>query len=247
MSAPIALYPRRATSLLDPRNNADAFEIRLLSRAGDISDALRLRQRAYAEHGLVPQIPDAEYRDLFDDLPSTALLGGYDGGRLVATMRLCFSLAGDPLTTLPCEPYYPGLKPLKLAAPKGLVEVSRLAIEPGIGNTSYRATLYGFMVRSAFAAARAADVSTIVVATRAEWVAYYKHLLSFVEVGEPALYPPGGIPISLLAGHIDQAARRARMRNRFFHTSEEDIARMRRMIAPVLGPVTAAVALGGER
>jgi hypothetical protein len=36
------------------------------------------------------------------------------------------------------------------------------------------------------------------------------------------------------------------MRNRFFHTSEEDITRMRGMIAPLLAPVTAAVARAGE-
>ncbi len=246
MSAPIPFRPRRETSQPAHPNGTDEFEIRLLSRTSDISEALRLRRRAYADQGYVPNIPDAEYRDVFDGMPTTAIFGSYDDGRLVGTMRMCFSLPDRDLSALPCSPYYPALGALKLAAPNGLVEVCRLGIEPAIGNTSYRATLYGFMVRSAFAAARAADVSTIVVATRPDWVPYYKHLLRFVEVGEPALYPPGGIPITLLAGHIDQASARARMRNRFFHTSEEDITRMRGMIAPLLAPVTAAVARAGE-
>jgi hypothetical protein len=246
MSAPIAFRPRRVTSLPGQSREAGAFEIRRLSRANDISEALQLRRRAYAEQGYLPNVPDAEYRDVFDELPSTAIFGSYDDGRLVGTMRMCFSMPEGDLSNLPCAPYYPALGALRLAAPNGLVEVCRLGIEPSIGNTSYRATLYGFMVRSAFAAARAADVSTIVVATRPDWVPYYKHLLRFAEVGEPALYPPGGIPITLLAGHIDEAAARARMRNRFFHTSEEDIALMRGMIAPVIGPRGSAIGRAAE-
>lgn len=238
---------RRAPNTVDPRNNADAFEVRLLSRTSDLSEALRLRQRAYAGQGLIPQVDSAEYRDAHDELPTTAIFGGFDDGRLIASMRLCFSLPGDDLSTLPCAPYYPDLQNLKNGANQGLAEVSRLCIEPEIGNTSFRATLYGFMVRSAFAAARAAEVSAIVVATRPSWVSYYKHLLSFEQVGVPALYPPGDMPITLLAGHIDQASRRAQMRNRFFRVTDDDVARMRRMLAPVLKPQAAAIASGGER
>ena len=64
-------------------------------------------------------------------------------------MRLCFSFPTDPLTSLPCAPYYPALGELKIKASHGLAEVSRLCIEPEIGNTSYRATLYG-LVRVSF-------------------------------------------------------------------------------------------------
>jgi N-acyl-L-homoserine lactone synthetase len=235
----------RAPSTHDPRNNADAFEIRLLTRSADISEALRLRYKAYAEQGYVMPVEGAEYRH--DDLSTTAIFGGYDSGRLVATMRLCFSLPGDGLSNLPCAPYYPALAEYKATASDGLVEVCRLGIDPAIGNTSYRATLYGFMVRSAFAAARAAGVSAIVVATKPDWVPYYKHLLSFEQMGEPAFYPPGDVPITLLAGHIDQASHRARMRNRFFRVSDDDIARMRRTLAPLLAPQAGAVASAGDR
>jgi hypothetical protein len=238
---------RHAPSAADPRNNADAFEIRLLSRPDEMSDVYRLRHRAYADQGHIERVEGAEYRDAIDALPSTALFGAFDGGRLVAGMRLCFSLPDDDLSALPCAPYYPDLAALKSKSDSGLVEVSRLSIEPEIGNTSYRATLYGFMVRSAFAAARAAEVSAIVVATRADWVPYYKHLLSFEQVGAPAFYPPGNEPVSLLAGNIDQATRRASLRNRFFRVSDDDVARMRRLLHPVLCSPSHAVASGGER
>lgn len=238
---------RRAPNALDPRNNADAFEIRLISERAEISAALRLRQRAYAALGVIPQLAAGEYRDAHDELPTTAILGGYDQGSLVASMRLCFSLPGDDLSALPCAPYYPALSDFKTNAPGGLVEVSRLATEPEVGTTSYRATLYGFIVRSAFAAARAAGVSSVVVATPGSSVPYYKHLLQFEQVGEPAFYPPGNIPITLLAGKIEQASRRAELRNRFFRVTEDDVARMRRMLAPILEPQQVGAVAGAER
>lgn len=241
-------FPARAAKKTpNPRNAAEEFVIGLLHRLDDVSAALRLRHRAYAEQGHIPHLEGAEYRDAYDGYASTALLGAYDAGRLVATMRLCFSLPGDALSTLPCAPYYPELVRLAAHAPHGIVEVSRLAIEPRIANTSYRATLYGYMVRAALAAAQAAAVSRIVVATRPDWVATYKHLLRFEQVGEPALYPPGDLRITLLSGNLEDASRRAWMRNRFFRVGNGDIAHMRRMLGPILRPIPNAVTASSQR
>jgi N-acyl-L-homoserine lactone synthetase len=222
---------RNAPNLEDPRNNSDAFEIRLLTAPDDISQALRLRERAYADQGHIPDRPGAEFRDRFDSLPTTAIFGAFDAGRMIASMRLCF--AGDGLAALPCAAYYPALADVHRSAPNGLLEVSRLAIDPEIDNTSYRATLYGFMVRSAFAAARATNVTAIVVATQQTWVAAYKHLLNFEQIGEPALYPPGDIPITLLIGRMTEASKRAQMRNRFFRITDRDIVAMRELLVPL--------------
>lgn len=250
MSTACKLVPfpaRGAPNPLNSYSDADEFDIHLLRRPAELSEALRLRHRAYAEQGHIPRVEGAEYRDAHDSYDTTALFGAYDSGRLVATMRVCFSLPGDGLTSLPCAPYYPELSRLAAHSPNGIVEVSRLAIEPGIGNTSYRATLYGYMVRAALAAARAAGVSRIVVATRPDWVATYKHLLSFEQVGEPALYPPGDLPITLLSGNLDDATRRAWMRNRFFRVGEGDVAHMRRMLSPILQPISDAAAASSQR
>jgi N-acyl-L-homoserine lactone synthetase len=244
MSDDIELLPlrqRRSTSPDNPRTNIDAFQICRLQSAADRSAAFRLRHSAYASQGHIPMVDGAEYRDAHDDHPATVVFGAYGAGRLLGSMRLCFSLSNDHLSSLPCAPYYPALADLAAVSPNGLVEVSRLAIEPAIGNTSYRTTVYGFMVRSAFAAARAAGVSQIIVATRPDWVATYKHLLAFDQIGEPAPYPPGELAITLLAGNLEDAAKRAWMRNRFFRISDEDLAHMRSMLASIIDPARSTI------
>jgi N-acyl-L-homoserine lactone synthetase len=230
MSEPIPFPINRKRGIGSSGPGGDAFEFRVQTAPADIAESVRLRYRAYVDHGYLTPCSSGEYRDAYDTLPTTAMLGAYDDHRLVATMRICFCMPQHPLSTLPCAPYYPALASLAGGSNRRLMEVSRLAIEPSIGNTSYRTTLYGFMVRSAFAAARAAEVSTILVATRPERVAYYKHLLGFKQVGVPAHYPPGDLLITLLAGSLEEADRRVSTRNRFFRITETELARMRQAL-----------------
>ena len=206
----------------------------MLESENDIRDALRLRYRAYQSMGYGVERDDGEYRDEFDSLPSTILLGAYDNGRLVGALRLCLSQPWQSLASLPCGAYYPGLKNVKTAARGALVEISRLSIEPDLSNTSYRTTLYGYMVRAAYTAARAVGASTILVATRPDWVRFYKYMLGFEQVGQPEFYPPGDFKITLLAGKIEEASARQRLQNRFFAISDQEVADMRAAIAPAL-------------
>lgn len=243
MSELIPIPSNRRSDLRLSAPGIDAFEIRIQTAPADIAESVRLRYRAYADQGYLAACSSGEYRDAYDTLQTTAMLGAYDGHRLVATMRLCFCLPQHPLSTLPCAPFYPALASRVGDPKRGMIEVSRLAIEPSISNTSYRTTLYGFMVRSAFAAAWAAEVSTILVATRSDWVAYYKHLLGFEQVGLPAPYPPGDLPITLLAGSLEEAGRRVHVRNRFFRITETELARMRQALQPILSlPATQVTA-----
>ena len=112
----------------------------------------------------------------------------------------------------------------------GLVEISRLSIEPVISNTSYRTTLYAFLVR-AFTAAKAAGVSMILIATKPDWVRFYQYMLGFHPIGLPALYPPGDFKITLLGGNLEQAQCRQRIQNRFFKITDEEVASMKDAIA----------------
>lgn len=220
---------------------ASPFDMRIVTSDAHRSEVFALRMRAYKQFmDAPPDDPDAEFRDAFDDLPTTVLVGAYDGDRLVGALRLCFSRPFDSLATLPCADYYPALLPIKRAARSSLMEVSRFSINPDISNTSYRTTLYAALVRASLMAAQAANVTMILIATRPDWVRFYKFMLGFELIGEPAVYPPGDFKIALLGGTLAQAEMRQRLQNKFFRISKDEIVAMRQTLAPVLERVEAA-------
>lgn len=244
MSQSIKFEPRQTSAIPTLKsNNAKntPFELRIVAGEEQRREIYRLRRRAYEK--LLEASPcdgESEFRDAFDDLPTTLQIGAYDDGRLVGAMRLCFSRLWDGLETLPCASYYPELKNLKRSARGALMEVSRFSIDTGITNTSYRTTLYASLVRTSLIAAEAADVSTFLIATRPDWVRFYKYMLGFELIGEPAFYPPGDMKIALLGGSLDQARKRQRMQNAFFQIDVREIASMRQALAPVMTRVEAA-------
>ena len=236
MSQTLAFRPRQDSLPTEEgswHGDAKSFELRILDNENAIREALRLRGRAYTAIGYDIEKADGEYSDRFDELPTTVLLGAYDQDRLVGSVRLCFSLP-QSLSTLPCAAYYAALKDMHRTQSHGFVEVSRLSIEPDLNNMSYRTTLYAFLVRASLTAALAAGVSMLLIATRPDWVRFYRYMLGFQQIGEPALYPPGDFKITLLGGSLEQARMRQRLQNRFFKITEEEVASMQSAIMPAL-------------
>jgi N-acyl-L-homoserine lactone synthetase len=241
MSQTLAFRPRQDSLSTEEgswHGNAKSFELRILEGEADIREALRLRGRAYSSIGYGIEPIDGEYRDDFDALSTTVLFGAYDQERLVGCVRLCFAHPGQSLSSVPCAAYYPALNEVHRQQPHGLVEISRLSIEPGLSNISYRTTLYAFLVRASLTGALAAGVSMLLVATRPEWVRFYHYMLGFRQIGEPALYPPGDFKITLLGGSLEQARMRQRLQNRFFKITPDEIASMKDAITAALNRVT---------
>ena len=89
-------------------------------------------------------------------------------------------------------------------------------------------------------AAEAAGVAKILIATRPDSVKFYKYMLGFELIGEPALYPPGDVKIALLGGSMSKARARQRLQNKFFRITEDEIASMRRALSPILNRDEAA-------
>jgi N-acyl-L-homoserine lactone synthetase len=237
MSQTLAFRPRQDSLPTEEgswHGNVKSFELRILDGENEVREALRLRGRAYRAIGYDIDPADGEYTDRFDALSTTVLLGAYDRERLVGGVRLCFALPDQPLSALPCAPYYPALNDIHRHQCHGLVEISRLSIEPSIGNMSYRTTLYAFLVRASLTAALAAGVSMLLVATRPDWVRFYHYMLGFKQIGEPAFYPPGDFKITLLGGSLEQARMRQRLQNRFFKITADEIASMKTAITPAL-------------
>lgn len=228
----ITFRPQQAAAL--PGSKKFPFELRVLARDTDRSDVFALRYRAYRDAWCIPLDAKEQYSDLYDELDSTVALAAYDAGICVGTLRVNFSHSWQSSTTLPCSAIYPLVAGVKAKAGGTLVEMSRLAIDPSITNTSYRTTLYASLVRAGFIAAQAANVAMILVATKADWVRFYQYMLGFKTIGEPGIYPPVNVPVALLGGSFGDAQKHQRAQNAFFKITDDEIASMTAALASAL-------------
>ncbi|MBX9683740.1 MAG: autoinducer synthase [Hyphomicrobium sp.] len=223
---PVVTFTPRQTGIL-PGTAKFPFDMHVTTNGMDRSDAYALRFKAYDAAGYPPEEGAGSFSDPADGFATTAVIAAYDNGKCVGTLRVCFSYPWQPISNLPCSPYFPAIKAVKAVATSAVVEVGRLAIDPDITNTSYRTTLYAALVRAAFIAAQAGGASDILLTARPTAVPFYKAMLGFKPVGGTAIYPPGDAAITLLAGSIGDAEQKQRAQNAFFRITPEEIASMR--------------------
>ncbi len=179
-------------------------------------EAFALRYRGYAHGGLIEPSPFGIYTDAYDDLPTTLIAGLFRRGACIATLRLSFYAPGGEAPVLPCEKVYPEVPALKANAQGLLVELSRLAIDPEITSTRYRARLYAATIRAGISACLALDAKHLLVATQTKWLSFYKHVLDFKVAGPAQFYPPGDVPVVLLERELDEGLKRRVAKNMFF-------------------------------
>jgi hypothetical protein len=110
------------------------------------------------------------------------------------------------------------MQTLRAAVGGTIVELSRLAIDPSVTNTSYKSTLYAALIRTCLLKPTEADVSLALIATRDKTLPFYLRVLGFEVIAAPRFYPPGDIPITLTA-LVWKDARKSVLRNRFFTAS----------------------------
>lgn len=232
MSQTIAFNPRQTTGSL--ALNDCPFRVQVLNSKQDQREVYRLRYSAYRNDGHIPHDPSGMFCDPSDYLTATAQIAAYDGPSCIGALRVSFSSANGLFGSLPCMPYYPEAKDLAEQPGRRLVEISRLAVDPGISNTSYRTTLYATMVRAGLIAADAGYTTDILVATKPSSVKFYEYMLGATRLGKPAKYPPGDIEITLLRLPLSEAKMRQRRQNQFFRISTDEIASMREALEPVL-------------
>jgi len=179
-------------------------------------EAFALRYRGYVHAGLIQPSPFGIYSDAYDDLPSTLIAGLFRRGACIATLRLSFYRPGAQGPALPCEKVYPEVPALKANAQGLMVELSRLAIDPDITNTRYRARLYAAAIRAGVSACLALDAKHLIVATQTKWRSFYEHVMDFKVAGAAQFYPPGDVPVVLLARELDEGLKRRVAKNMFF-------------------------------
>lgn len=234
MSTVVAFKPRQTAVL--PNSKRFPFDIRVLCLGMDRAEAFRLRYKAYREVGYIPENPARRYSDNNDENPTTVLISAHDKSRCVGVLRVSLSTIDQPISTLPCAPYYPEVNHIKEIATGSVVEVGRLALDPDIDNTSYRTTLFASLVRAAFIAAQAAEASHILIAARAEATGFHTKMLGFKHLGSPAPYPPGHRPIALLVGTRSDAELKQKAQNAFFRITPEEVQSMLQALQPALNP-----------
>jgi len=179
-------------------------------------EAFALRYRGYVHAGLIEPSPFGIYTDAYDDLPTTLIAGLFRHGACISTLRLSFYAPGGQAPVLPCEKVYPEVPALKANAQGLMVELSRLAIDPEITSTRYRARLYAATIRAGISACLALDAKHLLVATQTKWRTFYQHVLDFNVAGPAQFYPPGDVPVVLLSRELDESLKRRVAKNIFF-------------------------------
>jgi hypothetical protein len=193
-------------------------------------DAFALRYRGYAAAGLIEPSPFGIYTDAYDDLPTTIVAGLFRRGACIATLRLSFYKPGADAPVLPCEKVYPEVPAFKANAGGLVVELSRLAIDPEINNTRYRARLYAAAIRAGVSACLAMDAKHLLVATQTKWRSFYEHVLDFKVAGPAQFYPPGDVPVVLLSRALDDGLKRRIAKNMFFKIDAAELDDLRQRL-----------------
>jgi N-acyl-L-homoserine lactone synthetase len=215
--------------------NAPALETFLVTSSDSAArDIFRLRYRSYHDAGELPELEDGSWSDAFDNLSSTFHLAVYDSGRMLGVLRLCFSEMSLPGQTLLCGDIYPEVKTLRAKTHGPIVEMGRLGLDPGIKNTSFRATVYGSLVRSAILVCMAAEVETLLAGTQAKWQMFYKRILGFSNIAEPRHYPPGKQKIILVGREMGASSPARFGLNPFFKIEDTDISDVRSKLHDLL-------------
>ncbi len=197
------------------------------SPADNRRDTFALRYRGYEHAGLIPPTPFGIYTDAYDELPTTLIAGLFRHGACIATLRLSFYVPGASGPVLPCEKVYPEVDGLKANAQGLMVELSRLAIDPSITNTRYRARLYAAAIRAGVSACLAMDAKHLIVATQTKWRSFYEHVMGFSVAGPAQFYPPGDVPVVLLARALDDGLKGRIAKNMFFKVDPAELADLR--------------------
>lgn len=197
-------------------------------------DAFGLRYRGYVNAGLIEPSPFGIYTDAYDELPTTVVAGLFRRGACIATLRLSFYTPGVSSPALPCERVYPQVEAIKAKASGTVVELSRLAIDPELNNTRYRARLYAAAIRAGISACIATDAKHLLVATQTKWRTFYEHVMDFKVTGPAQLYPPGDVPVLLLERSLDDNLKRRIAKNMFFKLDEAELNDLRTRIPALI-------------
>lgn len=206
---------------------ASDYPIELSILPGINGEVCELRVKAYERAGWIADEASI-ISDDFDRLPTSVLVAATSGGRVVGTIRISMKTGQHAAIGLPCEMEFPGkLSEVSKSMPEAkLAEFCRVAIDPDISNKSFRATLYGSLVRAAVTVAWAAEVDYALVAVHTGISRFYQHMCGFQKLAASRGYGIIKEPTNLLGAEFSALLRRSSKRNGFFHISDDEMVRV---------------------
>lgn len=228
----VPLGPLWQTQRSESRSRAEPIVARIFTCDEDRDHLFAARYRGYRDAGIDVQSPDGRFRDVYDEMPSTLLIGVYVGQRPVGTIRVC-TWRPEEGGGVPCEKVYPEVAAIKAEAEGPVVELSRLAVEHAAVPMARRTAVYAQLVRMGLLLCFAMDVDRTLVATHEQWRSFYERIFGFKRIAGPKAYPPGDEPIILLHRSFRRGSKRTALRNPFFRITPHDIAELRHALGAV--------------
>ena len=211
------------------------YDLRILDAHDDREPLFALRYRSYKAAGYEMPFRDGLFRDAYDDLRSTLVIGAYESGVPVGTMRVSCWRPGQTGPALPCETVYAEVEAIRATAPGPILEISRVAIEPEKTYAAGKTGVYAALVRTGLIICMATDVAVALIGSHVRWKGFYEKVFGFNLVAGPVAYPPGTNPIVLMSRDFRNADKRVARRNPFFEITDADVMDFRERLAGRFG------------
>ena len=212
------------------KGRSAGFELKVFGAGTDKTEIYKLRYRAFIETGVIAERDDKLFFDEYDELPSTTIIGAYQNDVCFGSFRLAFSNEAEGPCTMPCQSVFSLVDELHADGVDTLVEFGRMVIEPSITNTSFRATLYGSLVRAGLVVADAADTDYGLIACHPNMVGFYQMMCGFNELARADDYPGINAPTVLLGRDFATLNNRRSNRNRFFKITPHEVTSARSVL-----------------
>lgn len=196
-----------------------------------LEDIFKLRARAFEQAGWLSSETDT-ITDEFDTMPTAILVAAHSGGRLVGTLRVSVNRGREKRPSMPCELEFVSELASIASEMDGarMAEFGRVAIDPEIANSSFRATLYGSLVRAGMLAAWASDVDYTLVAVHNKIARFYQYMIGFKRIAQSSSYGIIAHPTQLLGLDFPSLIRKSDQRSGFFQVTREEAQRVRQQL-----------------
>ncbi len=245
MSSSLSLkHPLVLHSTSSDTKNKFPLDIKIFGPGTDKRAIYDLRYRAFIEAALITPRDDKSFSDEYDELSTTTTLAAFHRDACIGSFRLTFGHGEADNITMPCQTIFPEVAALKAHGYNALVEFTRLAIAPELTNTSFRATLYGTLVRAGFLVADAGGADYGLISINPSQVKFYEMMCGFKETARAHNYPGITVtaPAVLLGRSFKALDARRTTRNPFFRIAPHEVANARALLFPHTEEAGSAVA-----